>query len=55
MLISLPKEMCAYEVLYLYSPQYKYHLESSRCNKQEELEICVQLQGHGLIAITEMW
>jgi len=24
-------------------------------NKQEELEICVQSQGHDLIAITEMW
>lgn len=24
-------------------------------NKQEELEICVRLQGHDLIAVTEMW
>ncbi|GAB0207210.1 hypothetical protein GRJ2_003186600 [Grus japonensis] len=24
-------------------------------NKQEELEVCVQLQGHDLIAITETW
>jgi len=24
-------------------------------NKQEELEICVQLQGHDLIAMTETW
>ena len=24
-------------------------------NKQEELEVCVQSQGHDLIAITETW
>ena len=33
-------------------------LYTSACsmgNKQEELEICVQLQGHDLIAITETW
>jgi len=24
-------------------------------NKQEELDICVQSQGHDLIAITEIW
>jgi len=24
-------------------------------NEQEELEICVRLQGHDLIAITEIW
>ena len=24
-------------------------------NKQEELEICMRLPGHDLIAVTEMW
>jgi len=37
------------------SLKYLYMNACSMGNKQEELEICVQLQGHDLIAITETW
>ncbi|GAB0204256.1 hypothetical protein GRJ2_002891200 [Grus japonensis] len=32
-----------------------YTIACSMGNKQEEVEICVQSQGHDLIAITETW